>query len=220
MRLTELQTVEVSRYVAAATKYRETYHEIYDHVMNEMADLALPYDLELVGKIVRQHFGSFKEIKKHEHRYLTRTKCSYFKLLALEMKGLFRITHIAYTFLVLIFGVLAYLFATKNAYSLTSIYLWIMVVSFVMVNAWLFKNRYILFNFKEKLTMKGEIIGWLLLFPFSLAPMLFTGFLAEHNLFGISMQVKNLITISFFLLVIVYVRSFIILYRKRLKVFN
>jgi len=219
MRLTELQTVEVSKYVAAATQYRETYHEIYDHVMNEMADLALPYDIELVGKIVRQHFGSFKEIKKHEHRYLTRTKYSYFKLLALEITGLFRITNIAYTILVLVLGGLAHQFATKNAYSLTSVYLWLMGFSFVLVSVWLFNNRYILFNLREKLTMKGEIIGWLLLFPFSLAPMLFTVFLAEHNLFGLSIQVKNLITISFFLLVISYARSFIILYRKRLKVF-
>jgi len=147
-------------------------------------------------------------------------KYSYFKLLALEIMGLFRIKNIAYTLLLLICASLAYFFANKYAYSLTSVYLWLIGFAFLMVSIWLFNNRYILFSLKEKLTMKGEIIGWLLLFPFSMAPIFFTGFLAERNLFGIAMPMKNLMVISFFLLVIAYVRSFIILYRKRLKVFN
>ena len=68
--------------------------------------------------------------------------------------------------------------------------------------------------------MKGEIIGWLLLVPFCLAPTIFSWFVAEQDFFGLSFQTKNLIAISFFGFAAIYIKSFVIFYRKRLKVFN
>nr|WP_199156987.1 hypothetical protein [Pedobacter sp. ASV2] len=52
MVLTAQQTQELKDYIFSASKYRETYNEICDHILNALADQNEPYSIELVSRIV------------------------------------------------------------------------------------------------------------------------------------------------------------------------
>lgn len=69
MILTEEQKKEIQGYIITVPKYRETYNELYDHILNSLADQKGPFHINLVLKIVNDDFGGFKQIVDQEELY-------------------------------------------------------------------------------------------------------------------------------------------------------
>jgi len=69
MELSAEQKAEIRAYLITATKYRETYNELYDHILNSLVDQEGIYHINLVLKIVDDDFGGFNEILTQEEIY-------------------------------------------------------------------------------------------------------------------------------------------------------
>jgi hypothetical protein len=69
MNLTEEQKKEIQGYIITVPKYRETYNELYDHILTSLADQEGPFHINLVLKIVNDDFGGFKQIVDQEELY-------------------------------------------------------------------------------------------------------------------------------------------------------
>ncbi len=69
MNLTVEQKKEIQGYIIAVPKYRETYNELYDHILNSLADQKGTFQIDLVLKIVNDDFGGFNEIAEQEEIY-------------------------------------------------------------------------------------------------------------------------------------------------------
>ena len=66
MELSEKQKAEIKNYMITIPKYRETYDELYDHILNALADDDSKYGIDKVIFIVNNHFGGFMNIIDQE----------------------------------------------------------------------------------------------------------------------------------------------------------
>ncbi|RZK22044.1 MAG: hypothetical protein EOO43_10115 [Flavobacterium sp.] len=69
MNLTDEQKNEIQGYIITVPKYRETYNELYDHILTSLADQDGTFHIDLVTKIVNDDFGGFNEIADQEQIY-------------------------------------------------------------------------------------------------------------------------------------------------------
>ena len=69
MVLTEEQKKEIREYIVTVPKFRETYNELYDHILNALEDSNTVFSIEEVIAIVDRDFGGFNEIVYQEKIY-------------------------------------------------------------------------------------------------------------------------------------------------------
>ena len=69
MKLSAEQKIELRIYIFNQQKYRETFNEVYDHLINALADSAEPFSVEQVAKIINEDFGGFNTIRAKELQY-------------------------------------------------------------------------------------------------------------------------------------------------------
>lgn len=217
MQLTLQQKKEVQDYISASSKYRETYNEIYDHLLNALEEIEEPYQLKLVGRIVLQDFGSFKEIKKMEKDSLSKTKYRCIRYLVADMISVFKFQNLIYTLLLLIFYASLYVYQLGNGVNFANLYLWSMILGYTLSVAWLFKKGYINLSFRRKSSMEGVILGWLILLPFSFFPLTFTAFIGKGNMIGLALNTRNIIVLCLFFFTSMYLKAFVKLYKKKVR---
>lgn len=69
MKLTDQQKAEVRNYIITVPKYRETYNELYDHILNSLSDNENEYSINEVISIINNDFGGFEKIASQEEIY-------------------------------------------------------------------------------------------------------------------------------------------------------
>jgi hypothetical protein len=69
MRLTEEQKAEIRDYIVTVPKFRETYNELYDHILNALEDSETTFSIDEVIAVVNRDFGGFNEIVYQEKIY-------------------------------------------------------------------------------------------------------------------------------------------------------
>jgi hypothetical protein len=57
MKLTTEQLAEIRVYIFEAPRYRETYYELYDHIVNALEQGDEPFSIDLVKQIIEEDFG-------------------------------------------------------------------------------------------------------------------------------------------------------------------
>ena len=90
MELTEEQKAEIRDYIVDVPRYRETYDELYDHILNALQELPGSYHLNEVIAIINQDFGSFSEIVIQEEIYQKTLTRKYIKMFRTEMWNTFK----------------------------------------------------------------------------------------------------------------------------------
>lgn len=90
MKLTEEQKTEIRNYLAPIPKYRETYNELYDHILNSLADKEGDYSINEVILIVKNDFRGFSGIRKQEEFYRKDLGKKYRKQFRQEMINTFK----------------------------------------------------------------------------------------------------------------------------------
>ncbi len=221
MKLTQAQEKEVEAYVHAASTFHETYHEIYDHVLNAIEHVEEPFKLELVGKIVREDFGSFKEIKKMENKSLSTMKWTYFREIAMDMIKFSRLSDIAITTLLLVFASVFSFYHQLFFISLETAYVVFGAAGYAFMIIWLFGNRYfrLKWNFKFSLrrSLTGDLVMWLICVPYYALPSVYL-FLFDRNIsIDLSSTTKNSIVCGLFFFTIIYGRSFVKVYERKIR---
>lgn len=215
MKLTPLQKKEIEHYIKAASKYRETYNEVYDHVLNAVENLDEPYQLETVGRIIKEDFGTFKEIKKMENRLFSKMKWKYLKSVFLNMITFKKLSDVGYDFLLVLFCFLLYIYISRNQTNISLLYIFVMSLSYLIAVVWLIINKHIKFRLDR--SAKGEIVGWLLLLPFAFFPTTFLLFFSTSGIINITESVKSIILSSLLLITAIYIKSFLNIYRIKIR---
>lgn len=67
MKLTEQQDILLRKYLRDSLRYRETYQEVYDHVLSALEHRAFSGSFdEAVNQILREDFGGYDKLKEME----------------------------------------------------------------------------------------------------------------------------------------------------------
>ena len=90
MELTQEQKIEISDYIVTVPKYRETYNELYDHILNALEDSEASFSIEEVLNVVNNDFGGFHEIVYQEKIYEKEVSNKYSKQFRQEMVNTFK----------------------------------------------------------------------------------------------------------------------------------
>lgn len=89
MKLTEEQKIEIRNFLTPI-KYRETYDELYDHILNLLADKEGSYNINEVVLILNNDFGGYVEICKQEKLHRKDLGKKYRKQFRQEMLNTFK----------------------------------------------------------------------------------------------------------------------------------
>lgn len=217
MKLSSDQLTEIINYLLTRPRYQETFNEIYDHVLNALADIEGEYSIELVQQIIEEDFKSFSEIKRQEEIYRKQCNRNYTRLLWYEALCTFRFPEVlGNLILVLLYGILygPGVYGTKAS---ETMYLSIYILSTVPLAFYLTK-RYIIDRQFVKLSIKYDFlhrawaIGLILVYLFKYL------FLSTHSPLKISPEARYQFGFMMFFLMSIFVRAFVRFYNKKIKV--
>jgi len=91
MILDELQKQQIAYYVRSITRYRETFDELYDHVLSAMERSAqAAFHMSLAEEVINTDFGGAMQIRAEEENMKHLLYGSFSKLLKREVLNTFR----------------------------------------------------------------------------------------------------------------------------------
>ncbi len=215
MQLNAIEKKEISAYVFTLGRYKETYHEVYDHVLNALAEMPGTFDLNLVQKIIEVDFGGVNAIRKQENIYQKQIKRRYLKLMGWEMLYSFRPKQILPNLILLLLCVVLYTNHLYLASLFKTIYLSILVL-IVMAGIFWIIYRYIIHRKTKKDSIKHELVFGLLFLPIAFINIFLNPLLGKEV--NVTSSSQQLILLSIFFCVSVYLRAFIKLYSERIKI--
>lgn len=217
MVLTEEQKAEIRDYIVTVPKYRETYNELYDHILNSLEDREVVFSIDEVINIVNRDFGGFSEIVSQEKSYQKELSKQYNKVFRMEMVNTFKWPRILSNLCVLALCLILYyngkgLLFNMKPLILSSIVCCILVAAFGFTK--ILKNRYK----HSKYSILDNYFGYSCSFGFIMVNGIFGNFLSKSNLFEINVNAKLIIALSLFFFSSVYVRAFIKFYNQKIKI--
>ena len=90
MKLTEKQKQEIRNYIINVPKFRETYNELYDHIINSLEDCGEVFSINEVIVIINRDFGGFSEKVNQEKNYQIELSKQYNRAFRMEMVNTFK----------------------------------------------------------------------------------------------------------------------------------
>lgn len=216
MQLNELEKKEIEEYIFTVGKYIETYNEVYDHVLNTLAEIPGPYQINLVQKIIEVDFGGTKTIRKQENIYQKQIKRRYVKLIGLEMLYTFKLRQVLPNLMLLLLCYVLYVNNTNVAALFKTIYLSFLIL-IVLVGLFWIIYRYVIHRKTKKDSIKSELIFGLLFLPLGFINIFFNMVLTKENT-SISLNTQHIILLALFFVISVYIRAFMKLYTERITV--
>lgn len=90
MQLTATQKQVVKDWIFNVPKYRETFNEMYDHILNALKDIDAPFSLTIVDDIVWKDFGGYQMVADNENVFRNVIGRSYLKFFQMEMLNTFK----------------------------------------------------------------------------------------------------------------------------------
>lgn len=217
MQLTEEQKNEIRDYIITVPRFRETYNELYDHIINSLQDNLEEYKIEEINKIVNNDFGGFSEIINQEKNYQKELSRQYNKAFRTEMVNTFKWPGIFSNLCVLALCLILYyngngLLFNMKPIILSSIACCILVAVFGFAK--ILKNRYQY----SKYSILDNYLGYSCSFGFIMVNGIFGNFLGKNSFFEISLNAKLIIALSLLFFSSVYIRAFIKFYKNKFKI--
>lgn len=216
MELSEIEKKEVGNYVFAIVKYVETYNEVYDHILNLLAEMPGTYDINLVQKIIEVDFDGAKTIRKQENVYQKQIKRKHLKLIGLEMLYTFKFRKLLPNLILMLLCYVLYVNNINLAALFKTIYLSILVLIVLSGLFWIV-YRYVIHRKTKKDSIKSELVFGLLFLPLGFINIFFNIALTEENS-NISVNAQHIVLLALFFLISVYLRAFMKLYTERITV--
>ena len=217
MELTEEQKIEISNYIVTVPKYRETYNELYDHILNALADNETSFSIEEVIKVVNNDFGGFSEIVYQEKIYEKELSNKYSKQFRQEMVNTFKWPGIFSNLGVLALCLLIYYSSKTHPFNIKPA---LAVIYVCFVGAGIFAYAKIMINrYKySKFSILDNYIYLECMFFISM-PSVFLS-IAKGYIFEISDNGKLIVMLSLFFFCSIYVRTFIKFYKEKFKILS
>ena len=216
MKLTEEQKKEVKDWIKDVPKYRETFNELYDHILNSLEVIDHPFNTDLVDEIVLKDFGGYQTVFDNEKNYRNKIGRKYLKFFYIEMLNTFRWPEVINNLIVLLICLAIY-FNSAETFNLQPI-LWgsfgccILVAVFMYVKIIKNRIRYSKYSLLDNYIQEVGALGVLTL------NVTLQFFLAKDSMIATSHQTKLIFVLLLFFFTSIYVRAFIKFYNQKLKV--
>jgi len=216
MKLTEEQLAEVRIYIFSAPRFRETYNELYDHILNALEEMDGEFTIEFVRQIVKDDFGGFDKIVEQEERYQKQVTSSYKRLLRIEMLNTFKFPAILSNICVLLISIGFYAYGIKYGINIKPLYRALYIISLLPVLVYIYK-RFVADRKHIKPSIKYDFLHhmWLLgQFASQVILILFV----YKSFVTIPLHIQFMILSFSFFAVSVFVRAFVKLYKQKISV--
>lgn len=217
MKLTPEQLGEIRGFLFETPHYRETYYELYDHVVNALQESGEPFDIDLVSQIVKEDFGGFEGIINQEKAYQKCVTSKYNRLLRSEMLKSFQTSTVLSHLAIIFIGYIFYNASLSSEINLGPTTVSMLILSNIPGVYYVFK-RFVLDRNKHKLSIKYDFLHrcWILGF---LGVNFILGLLvSKHSLVELSNPHKVIVLMAVFFFINLHVRSFIKVYNKRINI--
>ena len=217
MKLTAEQQQEVASLVSGTTKYRETYDEVYDHVLNRLMAENQVYSFTLVDEILAEDFGGGTEILANEIIHAKRITKQYFRLFKGEIINAFKWPQLPGNLVMIMSWVFLYYSTLKTGFNTKPINASIGIIAILMCLFYYLK-RYYLDRKLQKPSIKYSFLQASTSIGVSFYVFMFFWFLSPDSIVEISRNLKTILVLSLFCCTSIYLRAFIKLYNKKIKV--
>lgn len=114
MKLTEEQKKEVYDYIFPVPRYRETFNEVYDHVINALEDREDAFSIELVAYIINNDFAGFSNIVEEEKLYQKKLFKKYAGFFRQEMLNTLKWPNVINNLIIFAICMVFYQFVNRN----------------------------------------------------------------------------------------------------------
>jgi len=217
MELTLVQQQEVVQVISDATKYRETYDEVYDHVLSRLAASNQIYTLALVNEILLNDFGGKTEILAEENVYAKNINKQYFRAFKEEILNTFKWPTAMANISLILFWVFLYYSSLNTGFNSKPLTAAIGVIVILMCLFYYLK-RYYLDRKSKKPSIKYSFLQASTSIGISFYVFAFFWFISKDSLVDIDNNLKTIIVLSLFCFTSIYLRAFIKLYGKKFTV--
>ncbi|RZK42051.1 MAG: hypothetical protein EOO90_09055 [Pedobacter sp.] len=214
MKLTDGEKLEIRAHISVV-RFRETFNELYDHIVNSFESNDVAFSIAEVDRIVKTDFNGFGEIVEQEDIFQKQLNKGYNKRFWQEMLSTFRWPQLGGNALILALCILIY----HNTESFSSLKPMLNAVVILVYIIALFGFLQIIRNNYKHL--KGSIRDNYFAYACSFGVLLVNPgmhALNKNNSFGISDDTRLLILLSIFFFTSIYVRVFFKFYSQKVKV--
>lgn len=218
MKLSKEELAEVSQYLFTLTRYKETYDEMYDHVLSILEEREGPFDSQLIPEIVNGNFGGHEQILKNEAISLEELNLSSGGSLMEEAFSKLRSFKSFDNISLICLCVLFYFETTNGVFSFVYLIYAMFLVASYPILVYLYKTCFVNRSL-VKPSMKNVFLLRIGLYGCFLSSVLYLLLLSQHSLFDISNHTKIVICLVLYYFSSIYIRSFHAFYKKKIKVF-
>lgn len=216
MKLTAEQLAEIRVYIFSAPRFRETYNELYDHIINAMEEIDSEFDMKLVEQIVTDDFGGFEKIVEQEERYQKQVTSKYKRLLGAEMLNTFKFPAILQNCCALLISIAFYVYGTKYGLNIKPMYKALFIISLLPLLVYIYK-RFIADRKHSKLSIKYDFLHHMWLLGQFFSQVILFSFVYKGVII-IPIHIQLMILSFLFFTGSVFIRAFIKLYKQRISV--
>lgn len=217
MELTQVQKEEIKAYIIDVPRYRETYNEVYDHILNSLEDNPGSYSINEVISIINNDFGGFYAIVEQEKIYQQQLHKRYNRLFLLEMLNTFKWPGIINNLCLVALCLILYNYNKDISTNLKPVILgsaicFVVVLVFGHVRIYINKRKYSKYSILDNY-MRFECSFGVIMMNFVLHT-----FIGKANWFNLSESGKSIAILFLFFFCSVYVRAFVKFYNQKFKV--
>lgn len=218
MIVTETQQTEISDFIGSIPKYRETYNELYDHILSSLSAIEdQPYSIDLVAKIVNEDFGGFKTIVCVEADYNKETIKNCMRDLRMEMKKQFYFPEIWKTLIIVLLCWVVYNYSAGDFKVIRVLYLSTLILGLIpVVYYWLSRLLFRKKGSKPSIKDQGFAQTSMMLLQVSYTPFFIFG--GKDALVPTTTNLTLLIMLFMFFFASIYIRSYFALYSRNVKI--
>lgn len=217
MELTQEQKEEIKAFIIDVPRYRETYHELYDHILNSLKDNPESYHINKVIDVINNDFGGFPAIVEQEKVYQKQLNKRYNRLFLLEMLNTFKWPGIINNLCLVAVCLALYHYNKDISANLKPVLLGSTIL-FVIVLVFGYAKIYINRRKHLKYSILDNYMGYECSFGVIMMNFVLHTFIGKANWFNLSESGKSIAILFLFFFCSVYVRAFIKFYNQKFKV--
>jgi hypothetical protein len=214
MILNEIQKQDIADYVRAITRYMETYDELYDHILSSLSsENHESFNMGLVFKIINEDFGGIEKIKQEEECSQKALYRSFHTSMIWEMVKTFKSLE---SLCLLVLGCVFYYGGATYELKKNIVLISLVVMMLTPIILYLFKVF-----IKERKRIKPSINNYALryssFFGMNVATSMFFAFLVREPIFELAPGTQFIIMLCLYFFLSVYLRAYVKVFRKPLK---
>ena len=217
MILNEIQKQEVADYVSRNTRFIETYHEIYDHLLTAFEEEAHnSFHINLATDIVNKDFGGVDKIRHEEQVNRMALYSSFSGTLKREMLNTFKFPAIVNNVANLILGMLFY-FSNAASGMLVSFTVTGSVIMMLIPFALMIYKICVRDRGRAKPSISTYALQYTAIFGMNIAGCMFYLFVARDAIMTLEFSTQLAMMFGVYFFLSVYLRAFLKIYNRSLK---